>query len=477
MLKKNEIYIDNNVNANAVLDFINRCKDKKNDIHSIVVYQNGRLRLRAALPPYSCEYKAQIYSLSKSFTATAIGFLVDDGKLSLDDKIIDIFADKAPESPNENLKALKLRHLLSMNTGHAACVLEKIKNSNDVVKAFMEEQQEYVPGTHFAYNNAATYMLSEIVSRYTEMTMLDFLNLRLFKPLGITNVHWDTYKTGKQQGAVGLHASVDDIAKLGLLYLNGGIWDGKRLLSKEWVENATAFQSDTSNNGKKEWTAGYGFQIWRNSIEGFRGDGAFGQISVALPSKDMVIAVLAHCEDICDEIDEVYQLAENFENNEGYSQEEFCQKINEFNQPKETDKFSACSKTDIYICSKNDWGIKLVQFETADRELFINFSDGEKWQKIVCGRGKYCETNIRIKHFKPTLLALAGTDEKIDVRFAAYYFYKNNRLTVYMRYLDNPHTDSIVFDFNNNQLKISQPEVNSLLPVLEKNITAALYNL
>ena len=113
-------------------------------------------------------------------------------------------------------------------------------------------------------------MLSEIVRKYTGMTMYDFLSQRLFAPLGIAGTHWNAFADGNSQGAVGLHASADDIAKLGLLYLNKGVYNRKRMLSENWVETATKAWSDNSATGTPDWTAGYGFQFWRNAREGFR---------------------------------------------------------------------------------------------------------------------------------------------------------------------------------------------------------------
>ena len=152
----------------------------------------------------------------------------------------------------------------------------------------MKFEPEFEPGTHFCYNNAATFMLSEIVGKYAGMTVYDFLSLRLFEPLGINNAHWNSFADGNSQGAVGLHVSTDYAAKLGLLYLNKGVYNGRRILSENWIKAATKVWSDTSTNGTQDWTSGYGFQFWKNFRDGFRGDGAFGQLCMVFPSKNNI---------------------------------------------------------------------------------------------------------------------------------------------------------------------------------------------
>lgn len=217
--------------------------------------------MRIAPAPYSFEYKQQAYSLSKSFTSTAIGFLVDEGRVSIDDRLVDIFSDVITEKIGTNVKKIRVKHLLSMNTGHKNCILSYICNSDNPVKSFLKFEPEFEPGTHFCYNNAATFMLSEIVGKYAGMTVYDFLSLRLFEPLGINNAHWNSFADGNSQGVVGLHVSTDDVAKLGLLYLNKGVYNGRRILSENWIKAATKVWSDTSTNGTQDWTSGYGFQF------------------------------------------------------------------------------------------------------------------------------------------------------------------------------------------------------------------------
>lgn len=453
MIKQNEIFAANDVNCGAIYDFINNCKLSGTDIHTLEIYKKDELKVRLALPPYSCENKLQLYSLSKSFSSTAIGLLVTDGALSVDDKLVDIFPDRTPENVSERMKKLCVKHILSMNTGHAECPLSRIKNSDDIVRAFMSEEQAFEPGTHFMYNNAATYMLSEIVTRLTGMTMLDFLSVRLFAPLGIENMRWDTFKSGKNQGAVGLHASADDLSKLGRLYLNNGMWYGKRILSEDWVKTASAPHSDNSANGTADWTAGYGFQFWVNAREGYRGDGAFGQLCVILPEKEVVAVIQCLSADMQSEMNHLYTLIDSLHTKGDASSNELKDKINILNLPEKTQVFDKNIFGNIYRCNENPCDISLLSFDRDScGNLILNFSDGEKNQQLAFGCEKYLESDICIRRFKPALEELARTDRKENVRLAAYYTYNGDKLTIHVRYLNNPHTDCFEFSFTDTGL-------------------------
>ena len=434
MLNKSEIYISSDISTKAVADFFRNTKAKNNNIHTLLVIHNGEVKAKIAPKPYSCEFKAQLYSLSKSFTSTAIGFLVDDGIISVDDKIIDIFSDKLPEEVSDNLKAMTVKHVLSMNTGHDSCHLHQIRTTDDPIKELLSYEIEHKPGTHFTYNNAATYMLSEIVTKYTGMTAFDFLNLRLFKPLGIKNIRWDTFPSGKSQGAVGVYATVDDIAKLGQLYLNKGIWNGKRILSEEWVKDATYPHSDTTNNGTGDWVAGYGYQIFRNERDGFRGDGAMGQFSLVFPKRNMVIAMQTVSIDTQYDVTAAYDLADALYDNASDSEME-----NVIENHTDILKYEQINIPDaVYKCDENDYGITLVSFEESDNYITMSFSNGEEVQQMNFGKDCYYESKIQIKRFRPTLEDLAGTDNVVNTHFAACCTGDRGKLHLHIRFLDTP---------------------------------------
>lgn len=446
-----EFYFKEDACLDAIAKFFEDCKVAKADIHSIKIIRNGEVYLKAVPSPYTTEIKAQLYSLSKSFTSTAIGMLVDDGIISVEDRVVDIFKDKCPETISENLSKMKIKHLLSMNTGHEECQLPNIINSSDLVKEFLARDVPRCPGTHFAYNSAASFMLSAIVTEYTNMSMFDFLNKRLFKPLGIKNALWDDYN-GISQGGIGLHLNVDDIAKFGIMYLNKGVYNGERLLSEEWIDEATRSHSDNHDNGPLDWSSGYGYQIWINEKEGFRGDGAFGQLCVVLPETNAVIAITAQTDIMQPELTAAIELAKNIIGKSTISEKELTEKINSLYAPektKEIEKIPNC----IYKCSENGLGITQLSFEKEDKNLILNISNGKQQQRMVFGCGEYVYNNIKLRHFSPTIVSFSIKHGEVKSEFSAYYVY-DEKLKLVLRHLDNPHLVEIECEFKESELNL-----------------------
>ncbi len=244
-----------------------------------------------------------LYSLSKSFTSTAVGMARSEGKLTLDDLVLSYFPDETPENPSQNLKKLKIKDLLCMASGHVIDPLfhddtatgDRFENA---VRIFFETPLEHEPGTWFLYNNGCTYLLSIIVQKATGMTVRDYLMPRLFTPIGIDKPHWEKTADGYCQGATGLYLTTTDITKFGQLYLQKGMWDGKRLLDEAYLKLATTKRIDTSVNkdsitypNGKDWHLGYGYQFWMCDHGYYRGDGAHGQYCIVLDDKDAVIAI------------------------------------------------------------------------------------------------------------------------------------------------------------------------------------------
>lgn len=452
-MNKSTSELDFGVSRKAVINFINENKKIGNDIHSFVIVKDGKVKARIAPAPYSFECKQQLFSLSKSFTSTAIGLLYDDGKIDIDSKVTDIFRDKCPEDTGKNLQKMTIRHLLSMNTGHEMCVLTDIKDAPDPISAFLRIEPKYAPGTHFIYNNAATYMLSEIIGKYTGMTLFDFLSFRLFKPLGIENVHWHTFPDGQSQGATGLHASCDDISKFGMLYLNRGIYNGQRILSEEWVDLASQSHSDNSGNGTPDWTSGYGFQFWLNSRGGYRADGALGQLCLIIPEENAVIAVEAYVKDMQKEVDLAFDMLYSLEEKDSVSIEEFYEIIDSCNEPPEYTERQFINTDKLYMCFENTSEITHVVF-TEDREkISVHFSNGKKWQVMDFGKGKFCYNNINIKCFKPTIF-ICEHSLKEDCFFAAFAEAKDGKIALKVNFLDSPYTSEYILEITDDSFSL-----------------------
>lgn len=306
-------WIDPSVSTAALKRFWERLNANGTEMHCLSILQNGQPLVRWSSAPYECTDKRLLYSLSKSFCSTAAGIACDKGLLHPDDPVLRYFPEYAAQcAHDERWARMKLSHVMSMNTGHAECVYRKMLTSEDSVQAFFSEPLTYEPGSHFVYNTGATCLLAEIVRRAAGMTVPQWLSVHLFADLGIDDFEWAQCRDGHCQGGTGLYLCCDDLVLLGQLYLNEGVWQGKRLLSREWVQMASKAHSDNrvSGNPNPDWRAGYGFQFWRNEKLGYRGDGAYGQLLVILPEKQMVVAMQAESSDMQAELDALWAMIE-----------------------------------------------------------------------------------------------------------------------------------------------------------------------
>jgi CubicO group peptidase (beta-lactamase class C family) len=284
------------VSSAAVLAFVEAADRDIDAMNSVMLVRHGHVVTEGWWSPYDARSPHSLYSLSKSFTSTAVGLAVAEGKLSVDDPVLTFFPGDAPAEPGKNLKAMRVSDLLRMSTGHQA---EPPRPKDQPwTKAFLAQPVPNKPGTHFLYNTSATYMASAIVQKATGATVLDYLRPRLFEPLGIENPTWEASPQGITTGGYGLSVRTEDIAKFGQLYLQKGKWDGKQLVPESWVDAATARQTSNGSDPKSDWDQGYGYQFWRSRHGAYRGDGAFGQYCIVLPEQDAVIAITSGVKDM-----------------------------------------------------------------------------------------------------------------------------------------------------------------------------------
>jgi CubicO group peptidase (beta-lactamase class C family) len=276
-------------------------------VHGVVVVRHGHVVAEASWSPYAVDAPHSMYSVSKSFTATAVGFAVAEGLLTADDRLIDLFPESAPVDPDARVRELRVRHLLTMNTGHADDTMEAIfeNETGDGVAAFLATPLAADPGTLFVYNTGASYVLSALVQKLTGVRLLDYLTPRLFEPLGIRGARWEQDARGIDMGGFGLTITTRDLAAFGQLFLQRGVFGGERMLSEEWVAAATA-PLVPSAGGTPDWQQGYGYQMW-TSVHGYRGDGAFGQFCLVLPDDDAVIAITGSLPDMQKPLDALWR--------------------------------------------------------------------------------------------------------------------------------------------------------------------------
>ena len=281
------------ISSTAILNFVKTVESEIDALHSFMLVRHGKVVAEGWWYPYSAERRHRLYSLSTSFVSTAIGLAVGEGDLTLDDRVIDYFPDEVPAGPHRHLAAMRIRDLLLMSSGHQNETLGHFFAGGDTpwVQTFLNLPVEHKPGTHFAYNTGATYMLAAILQKATGDNLVNYLEPRLFEPLGITGYHWQESPQGLAVGGWGLRLKTEDIARFGQLYLQKGMWNGERVLSEQWVEAATARQTANGSDPDSDWEQGYGYLFWRGRHQTYRNDGAFGQFCIVLPEQDAVLAI------------------------------------------------------------------------------------------------------------------------------------------------------------------------------------------
>ncbi len=281
------------VSTKVVNQFIEDAVKEGFEYHSLMVIRHGKVAVEWYNEPYNKDSAQSVYSVSKSFTSTAIGFAINEGLITLDTKVTDIFPDYPPKKADPRFEKLTIENLLKMSGGKQPSFLSD-KSKIDWIDDFINSPWTFEPGEKFLYINENTFMLSAIINRVTGMCMRDYLEPRLFKPLGIDYPFWETDRNGIEAGGWGLYIKTEDLAKLTLCYLQGGKWNGEQIIPEEWTKEATKKQIENDyNRPGTDASFGYGYCFWKNSIDedSFRADGMFSQFGIGIPQYDAVVVV------------------------------------------------------------------------------------------------------------------------------------------------------------------------------------------
>lgn len=283
------------VDPAAVTALVKGGNERKLDLHSVMVVRHGKVVAEGWWNPYAPETPHMMYSVSKSLVALAVGMLVDEGRVSLDEEMLDVFPTLATDEARANAAGLKVRHLLAMASGHATDTTGPMRAlpQHDWLALFFAVPIEYPPGTHFLYNSGCTVVLTAMVQARTGQSVLDFLTPRLFEPMGIKVPFWELSPTGLVLGFSGSNLRTEDLAKLGQLFINRGMWGGTRIVSEAWIDEMQSLHVKNGRDPEDDWGQGYCFQMWRSRHGGFRMDGAYGQFSLIMPERDLVVAITA----------------------------------------------------------------------------------------------------------------------------------------------------------------------------------------
>lgn len=452
------------ISSAGIMKFLQAIKDSGQEFHSLMILRHGNVVAEGWWAPYSSEHRQQLYSLSKSFTGSAIGLARDEGLLSVDDPVIKFFPDMLPAEISENLAALKVRHLLSMSVGHAKdsiLILEASAPGVPWEKTFLAQPVVFKPGSQFMYNSGASFMLSSIVKKVTGKAAHEYLKPRLYEPLDIEGATWTENFEGVNMGASHLRMRTEDIAKFGQMYLQQGMWNGKQVISKNWVAEASSKQISNGNNDSS-WGYGYGYQFWLNPPGGFRADGAFGQFSMVLPKLNAVVAITSESISTKDTMQIVWDVLlpemkdTPMQKNTGAHNQLLGQlKDLKYVPPKILNDSPLAAKLSgkEFLLDKNEFNAKAVSFKfSGDKCVLTLKEDGKPDINITNGMGYW----IRKGNLKPaphSLFSLRRID--FDSIVAASATWQNeNTLLLTWRFIETVHGDSLTCIFDEDKLTI-----------------------
>lgn len=352
--------------------------------------------------PYAPEHPHTVFSLSKSFTATAVGLALSEKLFSIDDTVLSFFQEEASTEPSDLLKQMRVRHLLSMSTGQAVDSWSAMVERSDGnwINGFFDVPILHTPGTHFVYNTGATYMLSAIVQKCAGMKLVDYLEQNLLQKIGVENATWTDSPEGITAGGIGLSIKTEDIARFGQLYLQQGKWQGQHILPKSWVIEATAAQISNSDGAQPDWSQGYGYQFWRCRHNAYRGDGVFGQYCIVMPDQDAVLAITSGMDvfDMQQPLDLVWEMLLPEMHGESlgdYSiaQTDLATKLDNLSfAPVKgaatsplAPQLSGCK----YVVDANELSVETIAFRFTETACEISVKTAERVETILCGYGSW----------------------------------------------------------------------------------------
>jgi CubicO group peptidase (beta-lactamase class C family) len=483
------------VTSSGILDFVNAIERRKLNLHSLMMVRHGQVVAEGWWAPYGPDLRHTLYSLSKSFTSTAAGFAVTEGLFRVEDTVVSHFPDDLPAKISPNLAAMKIKHLLMMGSGHATDALfSSMFSTTDKnwARSVLAQTVEFAPGTHFTYNNACPYLVSAIIQKRTGHSMLEYLKPRLFDPLGIENADWETDSQGINTGAWGLRVKTEDIAKLGLLYLHKGVWNGKRLLPEAWIDEATRIQIANASPADKaaqisDWSQGYGYQFWRCRHDAYRGDGAFGQYCIVIPGQDAVIAITSEENDMQAILNEAWDhllpalQGTNLTTDES-AQAQLKQKLASLMlaTPAGQPSSPARSGKQAYSIADNGLGISQVSLAFQKDRCLFSMQDAQGEHHLTCGMGRWQKGETDLSAVPLKLVPTSGPRE-LPMKIAAGGAWSDpNTFVMFWRFIETAHYESVTCRFEEDNLRVEfkkslaylNPAVKDNRPVLVGKLLA-----
>lgn len=471
------------VSSQAIINFVDSAAVEPNEFHSFMFLRHGKVIAEGWWNPYRADLKHTMYSCSKSFTATALGFAVDENKLNVTDKVISFFPDQLPDTVGAYLRDLTVRDLLTMSVGQDPDPTRRVAADTNWVRSFLALPIVNKPGTRFLYNSAGTYMLSAIVQKVTGQNIFEYLTPRLFKPLGIQGIDWETDNKGINTGGWGLRLKTEDMAKFGQLFLQEGKWKRKRVLPKSWVKEASTLKiiqhPDYSQQKRdsSDWEQGYCYQMWRCRNNAYRGDGAFGQYIIVMPDQDAVIAITSETSNMQSILDNVWHhllpamQKKRMKPNENLVQQLKTQ-LNSLVLPipgnsNTSDRIQDISGK-VYSMEQNSKNVRNISFDFSNDVCTMNITNDTTDYHITFTPLKWNEGET--DRPGPYLVDFAQSALKGLRAFKVageYNWRDDNKLELVLRYTESPHTETITCQFDENSLKVEMKNSFNKAQVVE----------
>jgi CubicO group peptidase (beta-lactamase class C family) len=458
------------VSSQGIIDFLDAAAKSSHEFHSMMFLRHGKVIAEGWWNPYKPELRHTLYSTSKSFTATAVGFAVSEKRLSVNDKVISFFPDALPDTVSPFLSEMKVRDLLSMSAGlDPDPTFTTVVNDTNWVKAFLKKPVVHEPGTKFLYNTLATYMLSAIVQKVTGEKVIDFLKPRLFEPLAIEGMDWEVDPRGINTGGWGLRLKTEDMAKFGQLFLQKGKWNGNQVLPAAWIDEATSlkiYQAPDAPQSKKDssdWMQGYCYQMWRCRHNCFRADGAYGQYIIVMPDQDAVIAITAETGDMQDELNLIWEYllpsikTGTLPENKALAAS-LKQKLSSLALPlpaaKSNSSLAAGISGKTYAFGTN--GKHTITFQFPDNSCKVSMMIDTARYNFSFGSGQWITGETTLHGPNLLLQAKAHFKGLPPSKVAGSYTWKDeNTLELVLRFIESPHTETINCVFEKNTVSVA----------------------
>lgn len=452
------------IKSGGILKFIESVEENNIELHSFMLLRHGKVVAEGWWNPYQPNIRHIMFSVSKTFTATAIGFAVSENLLSVEDKVVSFFPEyEAIYSENQYMQELTIKNLLTMSVGNEAYADYRQRDPN-WVKSFFGVNINAKTTHEFAYNSYAAHMMSAIIEKVTGNTLLDFLKPRLFDPLGIEGITSEQSPAGIHCGGWGMSVKISDMAKLGQLYLQKGKWEGKQLLPESWIDEATEYQITTNpgQSSASDWAQGYGYQIWLCRHNAYRADGAFGQFIIVMPGQDAVLAITAHSNNMQEELQQVWNCIlpaisnkELPENNNDYNL--LTQKLKSLSLPKPIDKITKIGSEQTkgtYTIDNNELDIKHISINQQGDSCILIIKTTTATHNFLCGNNSwiYNKADRNSPHFNDPIRNSIGLT---PFTVAGYYAWEDaQNMFLKLTYMEDGSSETYKIAFGKDDIKI-----------------------